>query len=223
MRAAPRPTRPGSRSQPWPTIHERSWSSAETARCRAFSTRCVQPPPRSSWCRPERGTTSRVPSACPEVTAAAAAELALTGVPRPVRCSVRSARRPGRGSSSRSRAFGFDAKVSDRTNRLRWPHGAPRYYLALLIELVRLRAMDFSLAIDGEPARRAPGTLIAAGSTSSYGGGMPICAGAVPTTDCSTSFMSHLWADCGCCVSSRCCCEDRTCVDRRSLTAERGP
>jgi len=77
-------------------------------------------------------------------------------------------------------ALGFDAKVSDRTNRLRWPHGAPRYYLALLIELARLRPMLFTLSIDAEPPRIAPGTLIAVGSTSSYGGGMPVCAGALP-------------------------------------------
>lgn len=77
-------------------------------------------------------------------------------------------------------ALGFDAKVSDRTNRLRWPYGALRYYLALLIELARLRPMGFALSVDGAPASAAPGTLIAVGSTSSYGGGMPVCAGAVP-------------------------------------------
>lgn len=115
----------------------------------------------------------------PRGDAEAAAELALTGVPRAIDVGlVRSA------AESRKfltiAALGFDAKVSDRTNRLRWPHGAPRYYLALLIELLRLRPMEFTLSIDGEPAAHSPGTLIAAGSTSSYGGGMPICAGAVP-------------------------------------------
>lgn len=69
--------------------------------------------------------------------------------------------------------------MSDRTNRLRWPRGALRYYLALLIELVRLRPMAFAVAVDGEDTRPAPGTLIAVGNTASYGGGMPICAGAV--------------------------------------------
>lgn len=115
----------------------------------------------------------------PRSDAADAAELALIGVPRPIDVGeIRSA-----GATRKFltiAALGFDAKVSDRTNKLRWPHGAPRYYLALLIELARLRAMDFTLSVDGEPPRRSPGTLIAAGSTSSYGGGMPICAGAVP-------------------------------------------
>lgn len=115
----------------------------------------------------------------PRSDARAAAELALTGVPRSIDVGVV---RTAKGSRKflTIAALGFDAKVSDRTNRLRWPHGAPRYYLALLIELVRLRPMEFTLAIDGEPPRSEPGTLIAAGSTSSYGGGMPICAGALP-------------------------------------------
>lgn len=77
-------------------------------------------------------------------------------------------------------ALGFDAKVTDRTDRLRWPSGPLRYYLALLIELARLRPMGFRLSLDGEPPRSAPGTLIAVGNTASYGGGMPICAGAEP-------------------------------------------
>lgn len=115
----------------------------------------------------------------PRGDARAATELALTGVPRAIDVGVVHTAMGSRKFLTIA-ALGFDAKVSDRTNRLRWPHGAPRYYLALLIELVRLRAMDFTLAVDGETARNAPGTLIAAGSTSSYGGGMPICAGAVP-------------------------------------------
>lgn len=77
-------------------------------------------------------------------------------------------------------ALGFDAKVSDRTNRLRWPRGVLRYYLALVIELVRLRPMAFRLAVDGGQPRALPGTLIAAGNTESYGGGMPVCRGARP-------------------------------------------
>lgn len=115
----------------------------------------------------------------PRGDARAAAELALIGAPRAIDVGlIRTAK--GSRRFLTIAALGFDAKVSDRTNRLRWPHGAPRYYLALLIELVRLRPMEFRIAVDGEDARSSPGTLIAAGSTSSYGGGMPICAGAVP-------------------------------------------
>ncbi|WP_194419953.1 diacylglycerol kinase [Microbacterium abyssi] len=77
-------------------------------------------------------------------------------------------------------ALGFDAKVSERTNRLRWPRGRARYYLALLIELARLAPMRFSVRVDGAAAPVADGTLIAVGNTRSYGGGMPVCPGADP-------------------------------------------
>lgn len=77
-------------------------------------------------------------------------------------------------------ALGFDAKVSERTNALRRPSGLLRYYLAIVIELLRLKPTDFRVAIDGGDAERMPGTLLAVGNTSSYGGGMPICMGASP-------------------------------------------
>ncbi|WP_223586375.1 diacylglycerol kinase [Microbacterium sp. OVT16B] len=115
----------------------------------------------------------------PRGDASAAAELALTGVQRPIDVGVVATRDSTRRFLTIA-ALGFDAKVSDRTNRLRWPHGALRYYLALLIELARLRPMDFRLSVDGADPEHAPGTLIAVGSTSSYGGGMPVCAGAIP-------------------------------------------
>lgn len=77
-------------------------------------------------------------------------------------------------------ALGFDAKVSERTNRLRWPRGGARYYLALLIELFRLSPMRFTLRVDGADAAVSDGTLIAVGNTRSYGGGMPVCPDADP-------------------------------------------
>lgn len=77
-------------------------------------------------------------------------------------------------------ALGFDAKVSERTNQLRWPNGGARYYLALLIELFRLAPMRFTVRVDGEVTPVADGTLIAIGNTRSYGGGMPICPDADP-------------------------------------------
>lgn len=108
-----------------------------------------------------------------------AASAALTGSPR--RIDVGEVRCAG---SSRLfltvAALGFDAKVSARTDRLRWPRGRLRYYLALLVELARLTPMAFRISVDGEPARELPGTLIAVGNTASYGGGMPVCVGAAP-------------------------------------------
>jgi diacylglycerol kinase (ATP) len=70
--------------------------------------------------------------------------------------------------------------VSDRTNRLRWPRGVLRYYLAIVVELLRLRPTRFRIAVDGGAAEQRPGTLIAVGNTESYGGGMPVCRGAAP-------------------------------------------
>jgi diacylglycerol kinase (ATP) len=110
----------------------------------------------------------------------AAADLALEGVVRAIDVGeVRSG--PRVAAFLTIAALGFDAKVSERTNRLRWPHGALRYYLALVIELVRLRPLPFSLAVDGGATEERPGTLVAVGNTSSYGGGMPVCLGADPT------------------------------------------
>ncbi len=77
-------------------------------------------------------------------------------------------------------ALGFDALVSDRTNSLKWPKGAARYYVALLIELARLRPTNFNIRIDDEASALLPGTLAAVANTRSYGGGMPICPGAQP-------------------------------------------
>ncbi|MEW2005513.1 YegS/Rv2252/BmrU family lipid kinase [Microbacterium sp. NPDC079208] len=115
----------------------------------------------------------------PRTDVAAAVELALTGLPRPIDIGeVRTS--TGTSLFLTVAALGFDARVSDRTNRLRWPSGALRYYLALLIELVRLRPLDFTIRADDGPAIPARGTLVAVGNTASYGGGMPVCVGAVP-------------------------------------------
>lgn len=115
----------------------------------------------------------------PAAVAAAAAELALHGRPRVIDVGeVESA--AGVARFLTVAALGFDAHVSERTNRLRWPRGRARYYLALLVELARLRPMRFELRLDGGEGRTMPGTLIAVGNTRSYGGGMPVCPGAEP-------------------------------------------
>ena len=75
-------------------------------------------------------------------------------------------------------ATGFDSLVSDRTNRMRWPHGRMRYNLAMLAELSRLRLLPFRLVLDGTREIKADLTLAAFGNTRSYGGGMLICPGA---------------------------------------------
>ena len=53
-------------------------------------------------------------------------------------------------------AAGFDSLVTDRTNRMRWPHGRMRYNVAMVAELSKLRLLPFRLAFDG--ARRSSPT-----------------------------------------------------------------
>ena len=72
-------------------------------------------------------------------------------------------------------AAGFDSLVSDRVNRMSWPHGRMRYNLALVAELSKLRLLPFRLVLDGEREIVADLTLAAFGNTKSYGGGMLIC------------------------------------------------
>ncbi|BBX08627.1 diacylglycerol kinase [Mycolicibacterium aichiense] len=75
-------------------------------------------------------------------------------------------------------ATGFDSLVSDRVNRMSWPHGRMRYNVALVAEISQLRPLPFRLVLDGEREIIADLTLAAFGNTRSYGGGMLICPGA---------------------------------------------
>jgi diacylglycerol kinase (ATP) len=78
-------------------------------------------------------------------------------------------------------ASGFDSLVSDRTNRMRWPHGRARYNVAMLAEFANLRPLPFVLTFaDGRVIERDL-LLVAVGNTRSYGGGMQICPGADPS------------------------------------------
>jgi len=74
---------------------------------------------------------------------------------------------------------GFDAAVTHRADRLRWPSGPRRYDLAILAELARLRPREVTLAVDGVTARHEV-TLVAVGNTGWYGGGLRIAPGADP-------------------------------------------
>lgn len=74
-------------------------------------------------------------------------------------------------------AAGFDSLVTDRTNRMTWPHGRMRYNLAMVAEISKLRLLPFRLVFDGEEVTTDL-TLAAFGNTRSYGGGMLITPGA---------------------------------------------
>jgi diacylglycerol kinase (ATP) len=76
-------------------------------------------------------------------------------------------------------ASGFDSRVNDRGNRMRFPGGRFRYDVAMLAELAALRPIRYRVAFDDAEERELEATLIAVGNGSSYGGGMRICADAV--------------------------------------------
>src|SRR4029453_4007254 len=77
-------------------------------------------------------------------------------------------------------AAGFDSLVTDRTNRMTWPHGRMRYNVAMVAELSKLRLLPFSLTFDGEEVVTDL-ALGAFGTAGSYGGGMLICPDADPS------------------------------------------
>ncbi|GAA1362873.1 diacylglycerol kinase [Streptomyces beijiangensis] len=75
-------------------------------------------------------------------------------------------------------ASGFDSRVNDRGNRMRWPSGRFTYDVAMVAELAGLKAIPYKIAFDDGPVQEIEATLIAVGNGTSYGGGMRICAGA---------------------------------------------
>ncbi|MEU1472727.1 diacylglycerol kinase [Streptomyces sp. NPDC005761] len=76
-------------------------------------------------------------------------------------------------------ASGFDSRVNDRGNRMRWVGGRFKYDLAILAELAAFKPITYRVSTDGGPSREIEATLIAVGNGSTYGGGMRICADAV--------------------------------------------
>ncbi|GLE53714.1 diacylglycerol kinase [Mycobacterium montefiorense] len=88
-------------------------------------------------------------------------------------------------------ATGFDSLVTDRANRMSWPHGRLRYYVAMLAELTQLRMLPFRLVLDGTREIDADITLAAFGNTRSYGGGLLICPNADYTDGLLDITMAH--------------------------------
>lgn len=66
---------------------------------------------------------------------------------------------------------GFDAAVNERANRMTGLSGTPRYVVAVLLEVGRLRPRRFRITIDRD-SRRLDAVLVTVGNTASIGGGM---------------------------------------------------
>lgn len=75
-------------------------------------------------------------------------------------------------------ASGFDSRVNDRGNRMRWPGGRLRYDAAMLAELAGLRTFPYRIRLDDGPEQELEAILVAVGNGPSYGGGMLMCPGA---------------------------------------------
>lgn len=81
-------------------------------------------------------------------------------------------------------ASGFDSRVNDRANAMRWPRGHARYNIAILLEFLTLRGLPYTIELvtDAGDARRIDEDLVMAtvGNGSTYGGGIPVCPSADP-------------------------------------------
>ncbi|MFF1360396.1 diacylglycerol kinase [Streptomyces sp. NPDC058297] len=75
-------------------------------------------------------------------------------------------------------ASGFDSRVNDRGNRMRWPSGRFKYDLAIVAELAAFKPIPYRITLDDGPPLEVEATLVAVGNGTSYGGGMKICADA---------------------------------------------
>jgi diacylglycerol kinase (ATP) len=87
-------------------------------------------------------------------------------------------------------AAGFDAIVNERGNRMRWPKGARKYDLAIVVELAKLRPRHYHIAFDGVP-QELDAVLLAIGNIPAYGGAMRICPDADPTD----GLLDVVWAE----------------------------
>lgn len=81
-------------------------------------------------------------------------------------------------------ASGFDSRVNDRANAMRWPRGGSRYNIAILIEFLTLSGIpydvEFELADGTRDRIRGDLVMATVGNGRTYGGGIPIAPDADP-------------------------------------------
>jgi diacylglycerol kinase (ATP) len=68
---------------------------------------------------------------------------------------------------------GFDSIVNERANRMQHPKGASRYTIAMLLELVTLKPIQYKITHDGETFESG-GMMMSVGNGVSLGGGMKV-------------------------------------------------
>jgi diacylglycerol kinase (ATP) len=73
---------------------------------------------------------------------------------------------------------GFDSIVNERANRMQHPKGASRYTIAMLLELVTLKPIQYKITHDGETFESG-GMMMSVGNGVSLGGGMKVTPTAV--------------------------------------------
>lgn len=72
---------------------------------------------------------------------------------------------------------GFDSRVNERANQLRFPPGTAKYVWAMVRELRQFTPIKYRIDVD-DSTIEVSGMLVAVGNGSTYGGGMRVCPGA---------------------------------------------
>lgn len=70
-----------------------------------------------------------------------------------------------------SASAGFDALVNARANKMSWPKGPNRYYVAMLLELAKFKPIKYKSVVDGV-AKDFEAMLCVVSNTGVFGGGM---------------------------------------------------
>jgi diacylglycerol kinase (ATP) len=82
---------------------------------------------------------------------------------------------------------GFDALVNAKANKMKWPKGPNRYYVAMLLELAKFKPIKYSCMIDGT-AQNFEAMLCVVSNTGVFGGGMLV----VPTASATDGVLDLL-------------------------------
>jgi diacylglycerol kinase (ATP) len=68
---------------------------------------------------------------------------------------------------------GFDSLVNERANRMRRPRGKIRYTISMLIELVKMKHLEYTITLDGKKLETGA-VMVSLGNGVSLGGGMKV-------------------------------------------------